>query len=151
MEKKRNIKKGTALLTVLICLTISGCGESSKDQIITIYDYSENKLNEYDTNNKEIDDLVNSICDYLLDEDGETVEIPKDALNDKRIEVFQGNKNKSVDQQKTNENRLISIEIYKDSSELYCKAYFSFSEQEYSTKLPADITKQVEELEISQK
>lgn len=62
-----HIKNIMILLVAFICLLISGCGDSSKDQIIVIYDYSDNTEKEYDSTNETIDDLVNQICDFFLD------------------------------------------------------------------------------------
>lgn len=137
------MKKKIVLLAIFICLLISGCGNNSKDQIIAIYDYSSNTETEYDTTNETIDDLVNQICDYLLDGESETAEIPSEALNYKRIDVFENNKLKSDD------NRLINIEIYQYGDDLFCKAYFGFSDQEYTTKLSTDISTQMEKLETN--
>lgn len=50
-------------------------------------------------------------------------------------------------QQKTDENRIIHIELYQYNNEIYCKVRFDFSDQEYTAKLPAEISAQVEKLE----
>lgn len=95
---------------MLICLFASGCGYSSKDQIIMADDYSDGTEKEYD------------------------------ATGFKRIEVFQTDGKASAGQQKTDGNRLILLEIYQYNDEFYCKASFDFSEQEYTAKLSADIS-----------
>lgn len=149
VRKGRHIKNIMVLLTVCICLSISGCGDSSKSQVIVVYDYLESAEKEYDYTNENIDDLVNQICDFLLDGESGTDEIPSGALEYKRIDVFQTDKHKSAEQQKTDDNRLVNIEIYQYNNEFYCKACFSFSDQEYSAKLSSDISTQVEKLETS--
>ena len=144
-----HIKNIMILLVAFICLLISGCGDSGKDQIIVIYDYSDNTEKEYDSTNETIDDLVNQICDFFLDVESENVGIPEEAMRYKRIVIFQADKQKSVEQQKTDENRLINFEIYQYNNEFYCKACFDFLNQEYSAKLSDDISVQVERLETS--
>lgn len=136
------MKKKITILIAFFCLLISicGCGDSSKEQTITIYDYVENEETAYDISNKKIDAFVNDICDYLLEEESETIEIPKEALNYKQIDVFQG-------KQQTDENRMINMEIFKQNNVLYCNAYFSFSDLKYTVKLSDDIAKQLEALE----
>lgn len=96
-----HIKNIMILLVAFICLLISGCGDSSKDQIIVIYDYSDNTEKEYDSTNETIDDLVNQICDFFLDVESENVGILEEAMRYKRIVIFQADKQKSVEQQKT--------------------------------------------------
>lgn len=137
------------LLAVFVCLLISGCGDSSKDQKIVIYDYLNNTEKEYDHSNEIVDDLVNQICDFFLDGQSGSDEIPDGALEYKKIAVYQVDKKKSVEQQKTDENRIINIEIYQYNDEYYCKAIFDFSDQEYSAKLSTDITNQVGKLDKS--
>lgn len=144
-----HIKNVMVLLAVFICLLISGCGDSSKDQIIMIYDYLDNTEREYDCTNEIVDDLVNQICDFFLDGQSGANEIPDEALEYKRIVVFQTDKKKSVEQQKTDENKIINIEIYQYNDEFYCIASFDFSDQEYSAKLSTDISAQVKKLETS--
>lgn len=56
-----HIKNIMILLVAFICLLISGCGDSSKDQI----------------------------CDFLLDVESENVGIPEEAMRYKRIVIFQ--------------------------------------------------------------
>lgn len=149
VRKGRHIKNIMVLLAVFICLSISGCGDSGKSQVIMVYDYLDNTEKEYDYTNENIDDLVNQICDFFLDGESETYEIPSGALEYKRIDVFQTDKHKSVEQQKTDDNRLVNIEIYQYNNEFYCKACFSFSDQDYSAKLSSDISAQVEKLQTS--
>lgn len=67
--------------TTLVCLLISGCGDSSKDQIIAVYDYSGSTEKEYGAEDKTAEDLVDQLCDYFLDGESETGEIPGDALD----------------------------------------------------------------------
>lgn len=136
------MKKKIYILAALFCLliSISGCGDSSKEQTITIYDYVENKEIAYDINDEKIDAFVNTICDYLLEEESETIEIPKEALKYRQINIFQG-------KQQTDENRIVNIEIVTYNNELYCNAYFTFSDCEYTVKLSHDIAKQLEALE----
>ena len=43
------------------------------------------------------------------------------------------------------------IELYQYNDEIYCKASFDFSDQEYTAKLPAEISAQVEKLEAEGK
>lgn len=138
------MKKKTTVLAALLCLliSISGCGDSSKEQTITIFDYAGNKETAYDISNEKIDAFVNSICDYLLEEESETIEIPKEAFNYIRINVFQG-------KQKMDENKMINMEILTNDNVLYCNAYFSFSDCKYTVKLSDDIAKQLEALEDS--
>lgn len=143
-------KKFMVCLIMLICLFASGCGDSSKDQIIMAYDYSDGTEKEYDATDEAMGDLVNSICDFFLDGECGTDEIPDGALGFKRIEVFQTDGKASAGQQKTDDNRLILIEIYQYNDEFYCRASFDFAEQEYTAKLSADISAQVERLETGE-
>ena len=136
-----------ACFTTLACLLISGCGDSSKDQSIVFYDCSSSTEKEYGGADKAADDLVNQLCDYFLDEECETEEIPSEALEYKRVDVFQTDSYASVGQQITDGNRIIHIELYRYNDEIYCKASFDFSDQEYTAKLPAEISAQVEKLE----
>ena len=129
-----------ACFTTLASLLISGCGDSSKDQSIVFYDCSSSTEKEYGTEDKTADDLVNQLCDYFLDGKSETEEIPGEASDYKRIDASEG-------QQKTDGNRIIHIELYRYNDEIYCKASFDFSDQEYTAKLPAEISAQVEKLE----
>lgn len=145
--KKSIKKKIMACFVMLACLLFSGCGDSSKDQIIAVYDYSSNTEKEYGAEDKTADDLVNQLCDYFLDGESETEDIPGEALDYKRIDVFQTDGQTSAGQQKTDENRIIHMELYQYNDELYCKARFEFSDQEYTAKLPAEISAQVEKLE----
>lgn len=147
---KKSVKI-TACFTTLACLLISGCGDSSKDQIIAVYDYSSSTEKEYGGADKAADDLVNQLCDYFLDGECETEEIPSEALEYKRVDVFQTDSYASVGQQKTDGNRIIHIELYRYNDEIYCKASFDFSDQEYTAKLPAEISAQVEKLEAEGK
>lgn len=103
--KKSVTKKIMACFAMFFCLLISGCGDSRKDQIIAVYDYSSSTEKEYGAEDKTADDLVNQLCDYFLDGESET----------------------------------------------YCKASFDFSDQEYTAKLPAEISAQVEKLEAEGK
>lgn len=136
------MKKKITILAALLCLLIStnGCGDSSKEQTITIYDYVENEETAYDITNGKIDTFVNTICDYLLEEESETIEIPKEALNYKQINIFQG-------KQQKDENKMINMEIFTHDNVLYCNAYFSFSDCKYTVKLSNDIAEQLEALE----
>ena len=136
-----------ACFTTLACLLISGCGDSSKDQSIVFYDCSSSTEKEYGTEDKTADDLVNQLCDYFLDGECEAEEIPGGAFNYKRIDVFQTD-GASAGQQKTDENRIIHMELYQYNDEIYCKACFDFSDQEHTAKLPAEISAQVEKLEM---
>ena len=147
IKKKWYHKKFMVCLIMLVCLFASGCGDSSKDQIIVVYDYSDGTEKEYDATDEAMDDLVNSICDFFLDGKCGTDEILDGALGFKRIEVFQTDGKASAGQQKTDDNRLMLIEIYQYNDEFYCKANFAFSEQEYTAKLSADISSQLERLE----
>ncbi|MEY8237303.1 hypothetical protein AALA36_16545 [Lachnospiraceae bacterium 66-29] len=142
---KKSVKI-TACFTTLACLLISGCGDSSKDQSIVFYDCSSSTEKEYGTEDKTADDLVNQLCDYFLDGECEAEEIPGGAFNYKRIDVFQTD-GASAGQQKTDENRIIHMELYQYNDEIYCKACFDFSDQEYTAKLPAGISAQVRKLE----
>lgn len=143
---KKSIKI-MACFTTLACLLISGCGDSSKDQSIVFYDCSSSTEKEYGGADKAADDLVNQLCDYFLDGECETEEIPSEALEYKRVDVFQTDSYASVGQQITDGNRIIHIELYRYNDEIYCKASFDFSDQEYTAKLPAEISAQVEKLE----
>lgn len=147
---KKSIKI-MACFTTLACLLISGCGDSSKDQSIVFYDCSSSTEKEYGGADKAADDLVNQLCDYFLDEECETEEIPSEALEYKRVDVFQTDSYASVGQQITDGNRIIHIELYRYNDEIYCKASFDFSDQEYTAKLPAEISAQVEKLEAEGK
>lgn len=147
IKKKWHHKKLMVCLIMLICLFVSGCGDSSKDQIIVVYDYSDSTEKEYDATNEAMDDLVNSISDFFLDGECGTVEIPDGALGYKRIEVFQTDGKASAGQQKTEDNRLMNIEIYQYNDEFFCKASFAFSEQEYTAKLSDNLSAQVKRLE----
>lgn len=147
IKKKWHHKKLMVCLIMPICLFVSGCGNSSKDQIIVVYDYSDSTEKEYDATNEVVDDLVNSISDFFLDGECETVEISDGALGYKRIEVFQTDGKASAGQQKTEDNRLMNIEIYQYNDEFFCKASFAFSEQEYTAKLSDDLSAQVKRLE----
>lgn len=149
LRKTSPLKNVMVLLAVFVCLLISGCGDSSKDQKIVIYDYLNNTEKEYDHSNEIVDDLVNQVCDFFLDGQSGSDEIPDGALEYKKIAVYQVDKKKSVEQQKTDENRIINIEIYQYNDEYYCKAIFDFSDQKYSAKLSTDITNQVEKLDKS--
>lgn len=149
--KKSVTKKIMACFAMFSCLLISGCGDSSKDQIIAVYDYSSSTEKEYGGADKAADDLVNQLCDYFLDGESETEEIPSEALEYKRVDVFQTDSYASVGQQKTDGNRIIHIELYRYNDEIYCKASFDFSDQEYTAKLPAEISAQVEKLEAEGK
>ena len=40
------------------------------------------------------------------------------------------------------------MELYQYNDEIYCKACFDFSDQEHTAKLPAEISAQVEKLEM---
>lgn len=142
-----HIKNIMLLLSLLICLLLSGCGDSSKEQIIVVYDYSESTEKEYDYTNETLDDLINQISDFFLDGERKTDDIPNEALGYKRITVYQPDKKKTVEQQKTDDNRIINIEIYQYNNELYCKACFDYADQEYSAKLSAEISAQLEMLE----
>ncbi len=95
--------------------------------------------------------MVNQLCDYFLDGESETEEIPGEASGYKRIDVFQTDSYTSAGQQKTDGNRIIHIELYRYNDEIYCKASFDFSDQEYTAKLPAEISAQVEKLEAEGK
>ena len=95
---------------------------------------------------KTAEDLVDQLCDYFLDGEGEAEEIPGEAFSYKRIDVFQTD-GASAGQQKTDENRIIHMELYQYNDEIYCKACFDFSDQEYTAKLPAGISAQVRKLE----
>ena len=143
---KKSIKI-MACFTTLACLLISGCGDSSKDQSIVFYDCSSSTEKEYGGADKAADDLVNQLCDYFLDGECETEEIPSEALEYKRVDVFQTDSYASVGQQITDGNRIIHIELYQYNDEIYCKASFDFSDQEYTAKLPAEISAQVEKLD----
>lgn len=136
------MEKKVIFLVCLLCLliNISGCGDSSREQTITIYDYVESEEIAYDSSNEKIDAFINTIFDYLLDEERENIEIPKKALNYKQINVFQG-------KQQTEENRLVNMEIFTHNNVLYCNAYFNFLDCKYTVKLSNDIAKQLEELE----
>lgn len=136
------MKKKITILISLFCLliSVSGCGDSSREQTITIYDYVENKKTVYDISSKEIDAFVNNICDYLLEEESETIDIPKEALKYKQINIFQG-------KQQTAEKRIVNIEIFTHNNALYCNAFFGFSDSDYTVKLSQDIAKQLEALE----
>ena len=136
-----------ACFTTLACLLISGCGDSSKDQSIVFYDCSSSTEKEYGGADKAADDLVNKLCDYFLDGESETEEIPGEASGYKRIDVFQTDSHAPTGQQKADGNRIIHIELYQYNDEIYCKASFDFSDQEYTAKLPAEISAQVEKLE----
>jgi hypothetical protein len=136
-----------ACFTTLASLLISGCGDSSKDQSIVFYDCSSSTEKEYGGADKAADDLVNQLCDYFLDGECETEEIPSEALEYKRVDVFQTDSYASVGQQKTDGNRIIHIELYRYNDEIYCKASFDFLNQEYTAKLPAEISAQMEKLE----
>ncbi len=83
--------------------------------------------------------------------ESETEEIPGEASGYKRIDVFQTDGGTSAGQQKTDGNRIIHIELYRYNDEIYCKASFDFSDQEYTAKLPAEISAQVEKLEAEGK
>lgn len=144
IKKKWNHKKFMVYFITLICLSASGCGDSSKDQIMVVYDYSNDVEKEYDAADEAMDGLVNSICDFFLDGESGTDEIPDGASGYKRIEVFQTDGKASVGQQRTEDDRLMHIEIYQYGDEFYCKAVFAFSGQEYTAKLPAGISAQVE-------
>ncbi len=85
---KKSVKI-TACFTTLASLLISGCGDSSKDQSIVFYDCSSSTEKEYGGADKAADDLVNQLCDYFLDGESETEEIPGEASDYKRIDVFQ--------------------------------------------------------------
>lgn len=146
VTKKWHHKKLMVCLIMLICLFVSGCGNSSKDQIIVVYDYSDSTEKEYDATNEAMDDLVNSISDFFLDGECGTDEIPDGALGYKRIEVFQTDGKASAGQQKAEDNRFMHIEIYQYDHEFYCKASFAFSGQEYTAKLSDDLSAQVERL-----
>lgn len=150
LGKGVHIKNVMFLLSSLICLLLSGCGESSKEQIIVVYDYSESAEKEYDYTNEALDDLINQISDFFLDGERKTDEIPSEASEYKRITVYQPDKKKPVEQQKTDDNRIINIEIFQYNNELYCKAYFGYADQEYSAKLSAEISAQLEKLEAGQ-
>lgn len=145
--KKSVTKKIMAFFAMFSCLLISGCGDSSKDQIIAVYDYSGSAEKEYGAKDKTADDLVNQLCDYFLEGESETEEIPGEASGYKRIDVFQTDGHASAGQQKTDGNRIIHIELYRYNDEIYCKASFDFSDREYTAKLPAEISAQVEKLE----
>lgn len=145
--KKSVTKKIMACFAMFFCLLISGCGDSSKDQIIAVYDYSSSTEKEYGGADKAADDLVNQLCDYFLDGECEAEEIPSEALEYKRVDVFQTDIHAPTGQQKTDGNRIIHIELYQYNDEIYCKASFDFSDQEYTAKLPAEISAQVEKLE----
>ena len=136
-----------ACFTTLACLLISGCGDSSKDQSIVFYDCSSSTEKEYGAEDKTADDLVNQLCDYILDGESETEEIPGEASGYKRIDVFQTDGGTSAGQQKTDGDRIIHIELYRYNDEIYCKASFDFLNQEYTAKLPAEISSQMEKLE----
>lgn len=136
-----------ACFTTLASLLISGCGDSSKDQIIVFYDCSSSTEKEYGGADKAADDLVNQLCDYFLDGESETEEIPGEASDYKRIDVFQTDGHALEGQQKTDGNRIIHIELYQYNDEIYCKASFDFLNQEYTAKLPAEISAQMEKLE----
>lgn len=150
---KKNLGKGVyiknviVLLFSLICLLLSGCGDSSKEQIIVVYDCSQNTEKEYDYTNEALDDLINQISDFFLDGERKTDEIPNEALEYKRITVFQPDMKKPVAQQKTDDNKIINIEIYQYNDEFYCKAFFYYADQEYSSILSDKISEQVEMLE----
>jgi len=148
LGKSKYIKNIMVLLSSLICLLLSGCGDSSKEQIIVVYDYSEGTEKEYDYTNEALDDLINQISDFFLDGESKTDEIPDEALGYKRIAVFQPDKKKPVEQQKIDDNKIINIEIYQYNDEFYCKASFYYADQEYSSKLSAEISEQVEMLEM---
>lgn len=145
--KIMQLKTVTALFLLFICLSISGCGDSSKNQIIAVYDYTDNTEKDYDTSDTAMDNLVNQIFDYIMDAENSTDKIPGEALGYKRIEVFQTDGKRSGKPQKTDDNRLINIELYKYSNEFYCKACFNFSDQEYTVRLSSDIAAQVKNLE----
>lgn len=145
--KKSVRKKIMVCFTTLVCLLISGCGDSSKDQIIAVYDYSGSTEKEYGAEDKTTEDLVDQLCDYFLDGESETGEIPGDALDYKRIDVFQTDGHTPAGQQKTCGNRIIYMELYQYNDEIYCEARFDFLDQEYTAKLPAEISAQVEKLE----
>lgn len=65
IEKDVYIKNIIALLFSFICLLLSGCGDSSKEQIIVVYDCSQNTEKEYDYTNETLDDLINQISDFF--------------------------------------------------------------------------------------
>lgn len=50
--KKSVTKKIMACFAMFSCLLISGCGDSSKDQIIAVYDYSGSTEKEYGAEDK---------------------------------------------------------------------------------------------------
>lgn len=145
--KKSVRKKITACSAMLACLLISGCGESSKDQIIAVYDYSGSTEKEYGAEDKTTEDLVDQLCDYFLDGESEAEEIPDEAFHYKRIDVFQTDGGTPAGQQRTDGNRIIHMELYQYNDEIYCEARFDFSDQEYTAKLPAEISAQMEKLE----
>ena len=131
-----------------VCLS-AGAGTAAKTRVF--YDCSSSTEKEYGTEDKTADDLVNQLCDYFLDVESETEEIPGEASGYKRIDVFQTDGGTSAGQQKTDGNRIIHIELYRYNDEIYCKASFDFSDQEYTAKLPAEISAQVEKLEAEGK
>lgn len=144
------IKNIMVLLPALICLLFGGCGVIIKDikkQIMVVYDYSEDIEKEYDYTNEALANLIYQISDFFLDEERKTDEIPNEALRYKEITVFQSDKKKPAEQQKTDDNRIIKIEIYQYNNELYGKAFFDYADREYSAKLSAEISAQVEALE----
>lgn len=147
MKKRMCHKRLMAYFIMLICLSASGCGDSSKDQLTVVYDYAGGTEKEYDATDEDVDDLVNGICDFFLDGESGTDEIPDGALGYKRMEVFQTDGKASAGQQKTDDNRIMLIEIYQYDDELYGRAYFGFSGQEYAAKLPDGLSAQVEKLE----
>lgn len=140
LRKSRPPHKMIIFFVILFSLIINGCCNSSKDQIIVVYDYSSNTEKNYNAADETVNNLLNQICDYLLDGGSIAAELPNEALDYKRIDVYQ------TDRQKTDEGKLINIEIYQYNDEYYCKACFTFSKQEYTAKFSADISAQIEKL-----
>lgn len=138
------MKKSTIILLFLFCLLMSGCGkDSSKEQIITTYDYSTDEESEYASDDEAINEFVNNLSDYLLDGNGESFKIPEEAEKYKRVILYQGDKQKPGEQQKTDENKMMDIELYKYNEDFYCKAVLSFSDTNYEIKLSPELKQEI--------
>lgn len=132
------MKKTMGIVVLFFCLFIGGCGDSSKEQIIVITDYLQNTKTEQDiadADYEETSNMINDISDYLLDGETQNVEIPSDAVLCKRIELYQ--------EKRQSENILMVFDVYQYDKELYCKASFDFSEQEYTAKLSDNIANRI--------
>lgn len=134
-------KKNIINFVLLICILLSGCGNSSKKQYIVEYDYLQNKEIIYNVEDEEINNFVDDLSDFIMDGEQIEIKVPRDAINYKKLMLYQ--EKQYNNKQKTDEDKLMDIEIYKYDEDFYCKAKLYFSQQDCEMKLSPELSQQI--------